>query len=399
VNTRLENTMNAHSRRAGLVSHLQGLILLSAMATMGLVGCGDDISLHDDIDIHFDLNTFGQAPNRLHSPYVRGAEFNVSVKGKDTPSNVAVVSGNAQVLRKNSDSEDGRKSQFTAVSEGRTVFRAVKGEKTVRKGRVEVRAANHATLHFHGDVLFNQVNQETEARTPRILVGGTATFLVRYFRDDQRLHGHGVLSVDPPEGTTWDDGLGERLRRRIGFNAENEFLSVRAKKSHLLEDREWVEFSPKIEGEYTVTLRADGEPVGQVTIKAVGQDSVEAITVQKMNERGLSNGDFGLVLARAYDIDGNPVFGVEYSWDIDGSPQSELGDLYRYEFDKRNLATVCAMFSEHESIIQIHASKGYVRSTNKLGCDTTFGSPFSLPAAVFLLFGLGLIRTRRHTEK
>ena len=387
MNRCLKNPVTIRSPRllqSGVYRALAWTILVMSAA---LVGCGEDISLHDDIDIHLDLSRGGTPPNRLHSPYVRGAQFKVSVRGKDTPRDVAIVSGNSQILRKDSSSDDGRTAEFTAVGEGSTSFRAVKGTKTVRAGSVAVYAANRATLHFHGDVLFDRFDEQADTVAPRVLVGGKGTFLVRYFHNEQRLYGHGVLSVDPPEGTSWDLGLSGSLRRKIGFVAENEFMSVRAQRTHVFEDREWVTFSPKVEGEYTLILRADGEPVGEVTIKAVGRDTVEAITLRKMHESGMSNGDLGLVLAQAYDIDGNPIYGVDYRWDVDGHLEPESGDLYRYEYDKGRLTTLCAMFDAHESLTQIHASKGYVSSTNKYGCNVSSDRSVNVLATLFLLFG------------
>ena len=50
-------------------------------------------------------------------------------------------------------------------------------------------------LDAHGSLILGRAD-EAPVSEARVVENGEATYLVRYFRDGQQLHGNGVLSVD-----------------------------------------------------------------------------------------------------------------------------------------------------------------------------------------------------------
>ncbi len=390
----MNNRLHQEPNRGPLHGFASALLCLTAL----VIGCGTDAALSDNIELEIQGFELGQPDNTLHSPYVRGAEFKVSGFGEDVPDDAQIVSEDKEILRPTSDTRSLTRS-FKAEGAGRSAFRVLDGRDSLRRGGVIVMTANDAKLHFHGDVLLGTATTETEIESPKILVGGTATFLVNYYRGKRRLHGHGVLTVEPEEGSAWSDTILDRSWHwgvNSGFSGENDALRVRVKETFFSADRDWLQISPKQPGEHTIQLFADGAPIGEVTIQAVTEDDVEAILVRKRSEEDLSEGDAGLALAEAFDLNGERIYGLEYAWDIDGQQQDDEGDLFKYFFDATNPGTLCAVFEEHESITQIHASRGYVGSTNDvaMSCEASGGVHNTISLISLLLFG-GLIRRRR----
>ena len=116
--------------------------------------------------------------------------------------------------------------------------------------------------------------------------------------------------------------------------------------------------------------------------------SLDSIEVYGQDESVAEEGESLVLLAQAYDIDGAPVFGVAYSWDVSGTAYEEQGDLYRYEYDENEPEVVGANFGELRAEVSVHVGEGYVDSSNNVGCDSSgvgvgFGSAIaSLLAAV-----------------
>jgi hypothetical protein len=373
-----------HSEKQGWL-HLAALVCALTL----MPACGDHVTLEDSIGKDDTILDFYKG--KLNSPYVRGAAFHVFASGMKVPQTAEVISLDEEILDpKNSDPKT---TYFKARESGPTELQVMNNGQILLRQPVDVIAANRVTLHFHGDAMFRQATKETEVLRPKIVVGGRATFLVRYYKDDVRLNGTGVLSVDAPNDTEWIDNipiLGELSREY----RSSDHVETRVVGTYFGADRDWLQIIPLQEGSYTMVLRADGDPIGEITVDAVSRDSIEAVSLRRRTDiRGRGPGR-GLVLAEAFDIDGNAIYGLDYRWQRDGEAVAQTGDLYLYERGGSQ-TTLSIRTDQHESAIQIRAGRGHVESTNEPGCDTAASSEFNPVSALAICLGLLALRRRR----
>ncbi len=357
-------------RTTQAVAVIAGLIgLLSA-------GC-QDMYLSDNIDIDFDFHPLRGASDSLHTPYVLGTEVTIYAHDAldDDEESWRLECLDESVLRVD-EHLDGH-IRCTAVGVGTAELRVYdESGEVVHTGEVEVRAPNRSQLYAHGPLIIGQEAGDPrvgEGETIRVLEGGMASFLVRYFDGDQRLYGNGVLVAESAG--------------QIELFEETTFLA---------ENREWLQLRPNATGFFNVELYAGDLEVGSVRVEGVTASEVDHVELIGQSERGADTDDPLVILAQAYDEDGDPVYGVEYQWDVGGFEQSDTGDLYRYSFDSSYDVELAARFQGHEDQILIHSNGGYVDSTNDLGCNLAGGRP-GLPVVpvALLLLGLAVARQRR----
>jgi hypothetical protein len=245
---------------------------------------------------------------------------------------------------------------------------------------VEVARPAKAELTFAGPLFIDASRAEYRVTGPvNVLVGGTATFLVEYAdADGRRLYGNDVLEVVPGDAD----------------------IEAHSAQTWLFEDREWLVMSPLTAGTHTVTLKVDGRSIGTVTVNAVTEDAVNFIELRPENESGHHDGDFLAVLALGYTVDGDPIYGIEFDWEVDGFPKAGEGDLYKYEFDRSESARLQAAYSGKTQKTTIHSdyAGGWVSSTNHIGCTAGTRSAGWAPVALVLLplAVLALRRRRAH---
>lgn len=355
------------------------LLAIAVVAAVGTSGCRD-IYLSDDIDLDFDWNPIEGRGDTLHTPYVVGTQVVISANDvldqSEDELTWALSSSDEAVLR--IDSQVNGRATCTALSAGTATIRVhdEDGEE-IYDGQVEVREPDRAELFAHGPLIIGQSFDEALVQGPiRILAGGMGTFLVRYYDGDQRLYGNGVLEAQV-------DGAG---------------LEAEARQSYLFENREWLSLSPEWVGTHHVELFASGISVGQGVVEAVDTSEVAEVALLAEDEGGASEEEWLAVLALAYDFAGEPIYGVEYAWDIDGDLEDGMGDLYRYEYAEDTEVELGANFQEMRDAVWIHASEGYVSSTNNIGCSAAASRPASRRTAATIalaLLGLTLLRRRR----
>ncbi len=351
-----------------------GLVLFFAL---GASGCRD-MYLSDDIDIDFNWTPIEGRGDTLHTPYVVGTEVVISANdnldSSDNELGWTMTSTDEGVLRIDSV-WDGR-AQCVAVGAGTAEIRVHDNDgEHIYSGDIEVREPTRAELFAHGPLIIGWNSDEALVEGPiRILAGGMGTFLIRYYDGDDRLYGNGVL-----EARAADD---------------SQDIGLEARQSYLSENREWLSISPHIPGVYDVELFAGDIPVGQGVVEAVDVDEIDQIILLGQSEIWAQDDDWLTVLAQAYDSSGNPIYGAEYIWDIDGELDTEMGDLYRYEYEDDRSVHLSADFYGLRDEIEIHSSGGYVDSTNNIGCSATGSSP-SGAAPFLMLLAVVAFRHRR----
>ncbi len=210
---------------------------------LALVGaCGPTYSMTDDIDLTWD---FALTPRRfddnLHSPYVRGAAVTVFAHSSDDGEDLqgwSIESSDPAVFRIDGAVASGDRDlamRGQAVGEGTATLTLLdpRGH-AVGHGVAEVRLPDAIELDAHGSLILGR-DDEAQVAEARVLAGGAATYLVRYFQGGRELHGNGVLSADVPAGVT-----------------------AEPRTTFLFENREWLTLDTTSVGTGSVQLIADG---------------------------------------------------------------------------------------------------------------------------------------------
>ena len=348
-----------------------------ALALVG-AACGPTYSMTDDIDLTFD---FALTPRRfdddLHSPYVRGASVTVFAHSSDDKEDLqswSIESSDPAVFRIDGAVASGGRDlavRGEAVSEGAAALtlRDPRGH-AVGHGVAEVRVPDAIELDAHGSLILGR-DDEAQVSEARVLEGGAATYLVRYFQGGRELHGNGVLSADAPAGVT-----------------------AEPRTTFLFEDREWLTLHAAPigtgSGAGTVQLLADGVATTTLPVVVVPESAIAQVVVLTEPESGHKDGDWLAALAQAYDMTGVRIFGVDYQWNVNGTAQQGDGDLYRYQFKAGQHAMVQAQRGTHADSAQIQSQGGFVGSTNNVGCAAGGGG-----SLIVGLVALGLVAGRR----
>jgi hypothetical protein len=348
-----------------------------ALALVG-AACGPTYTMTDDIDLTWD---FALTPRRfddnLHSPYVRGAAVTVFAHSSDSGDDLqgwSVDSSDPAVFRIDGPVASGNRDlavQGQAVGEGTAALtlRDPHGH-AVGHGVAEVRLPDAIELDAHGSLILGR-DDEARVAEARVLAGGEATYLVRYFQGGRELHGNGVLSADVPAGVT-----------------------AQPRTTFLFEDREWLTLDTTAVGTAPMQLLADGVAAATLPVVVVPESAIADVIVLTEPENGHKDGDWLAALAQAYDASGARIFGVDYAWQVDGTAQVADGDLYRYQFKAGQHAMVQAQRGGHSDAAQIQSEGGFVDSTNHVGC--TAGGGGSLAVG---LVALGLVSVRRRRPR
>jgi hypothetical protein len=356
------------------------MLVLCGLVVFGASGCRD-MYLADDIDLDFNWTPLEGVGSTLHTPYVVGTAVTIAAEdalNEDDDVEFTLESSDESVLR--IDSQVDGVASCTAVGAGDAEITVFDGDgDEIYSRSVSVRAPTRAELYFHGPLILGLDYEEALAdSTLRILRGGMGTFLVRYYDDNELLYGNGVLSATS--------------------DAEDQGVSLFEEQTFLLENREWLQIQALELGTYTVNLYAGDVVVGHGVVEVVDESAVDDFELIAQSTSGRDDEDTLAVLAQAYDADGNLLYGVEYSWDLDGVDEAGYGDLYRYVYDHDASVPLGASRNGMRQEITIQASDGWVSSTNDLGCSAAGARPGAPPlpvAAGAALLVLGLAFRRR----
>ncbi len=350
---------------------MRALLLVACLAS----ACGPTITLTDDIDVTWDFApTLDRFDSTLHAPYVRGTKTTLYVSSSDDKQDfsgwtIASVDPSVVTVAATAQDSQGLSAMAQAVGAGSTDLVVLDGQgKVVGRGHADVALPDRVELDAHGYLI---IGQASDAPVPeaRILEGGEATYLVRYYHGDDELHGNGVLTTGQA-----DDIVAE------------------PRTSFLFENREWLSITSTAQGVTSLPMLVDGTPINDVQVVTVAETDIDGVSLLAQSEKGASDGDWFVTLAQSYDTAGRRIFGVDYAWDLDGSALDAEGDLYRYEYKGGQFQMVTASIDGHQDSAQIQSDKGYVDSTNNVGCAATGGASSPL----LVLGALGLLRRRSH---
>jgi len=351
---------------------------LSLMLALSVLGTGcNQVGLADSVDLEWNWAPLVGPSDELHMPYAAGADFHVYTVNvdEDDREGWTIRSSDASVLRVD-DTADGT-ADVTATGAGvATVSIHDASGEPVHEIELDVRQPTRAELFAHGAMIIDRPELQEEWDTIFVLDGGSATFEVRWFDGEDRLFGAGALSAV----------------------AEGE-ITVEPRRTFLFEDREWITFTPHAAGSYDVELRANGAPVRTVRVVAVTHEAIQTVLLHGMDESAAREGDLMTVLAQAYDAEGQPVFGVEYSWALDGEVEEGLGDLFRYELVPGAFRMLGARSDVMGAEVMIQANEGYVDSTNRLGCSAARVGMRAHIGLAPIALGVGLLTLARRRRR
>lgn len=345
-----------------------------------LAACHPDarFEFSDTIDLDFDFGL--SRADTLHQPYVEGSSFTIYVDDRrehlDDGVTLDVEDGDVLAVDETGVSNDGEMAWalVDAVGTGRAEVAVVDDRgKVLDSETVEVVRPDDATLLAAAPVFVGRSDFPAETEEAKILLGGTATFQVVWTDHGERLFGNGALDfdIDDPE-----------------------LARVEVRHSWLFEDREWIQITPLQSGSFEVGIvhAPSGHAIRWFAVDVVDETDIAEVTLVGQNERGAEDGDWMVVAAQAWDAAGVPIYGVEYTWDVDGLAQAGEGDLYRYEYDPAQPVLLGAENDAGRAEADIHAGEGYVDSSNNIGCSTV-GSGSRMSA--FLLVPLAAMLRRR----
>ena len=339
--------------------------------------CGPTITMTDDIDLTWDWGpTLTRFEDSLHGPYVRGAKMEVYVSSDDdsqswtgwtiASTDPTIVEVGATVIDQYGLSATGH-----AVGAGEcnlVVLDAHGG--VVGKGKAKVALPDRVELDAHAYLIVGR-DSEAPVHEARVLEGGEATYLVKYFAGDEELHGNGVLTTGNVDG-----------------------VYAQPRTTYLFENREWLSVTATQTGIAQLRVLVDGAAINDLQVVAVDESAIDGLALIPQSEDGASDGDWFVALAQSYDSDGRKIFGVDYLWDIDGTLLDEQGDLYRYAYKSGDWKTVSASRAGHTDSMQIQSDHGYVDSSNNLGCNAG-GAATAGPLVLVGMLGLVLRRRKR----
>jgi hypothetical protein len=341
---------------------------------MLLGACGPTITLTDDIDLTWDWGpTLTRFEDSLHGPYVRGTRTTLYVGSSDDKQDWTgwtIASTDPTIVRVDATAygSDGLSAPAQAVAEGECDLVVLDDKaKVVGRGHAVVAFPDRVELDAHGYLIVGR-DDEAPVTEARILEGGEATYLVKYFAGDTELHGNGVLTTGAVDG-----------------------LDPEPRTSFLFENREWLSITSTASGTVQLPLIVDGTPLGTAQVVTVGEDAIDGMALIPQGEDNASNGDWLVALAQSYDANGQRIFGVDYTWDLDGTPLDAEGDLYRYEYQSGDWEMVTATHSAASDSAMIQSDKGYVDSTNNVGCNAAGASS--------PLIGLALLLVKRRKRR
>ena len=352
----------------------------------------DDVYFTDNIDLEFNWHPlrWTERPDKLHQPYVLGSSFYITVHRDHEDmdiSNIHVVSTDPSVLHIEAHEADEKRVTVycTAVGVGKSRLIAYKSENSTKEWdsvNVFVEKPDDIQLHFSGAVLLDLPWSEEEVSGHlKVLTGGTATFLVRYYKGDTRLYGHGALS---------SSDAGDQV-------------SVVPDTTYLFEDREWVRLTPHQDGQHKVGLYIGDDLIKQLDVYATSPAEVAYIRLEAESDKGADDEDTLGVLAIGYNSHDERIFGMEFTWKVYSREESGEGDLYKYHFSEDCETQLTAVFEGYEDQVTVYMKDGWVSSSNNLGCSLTGFSdagPSSAAAAfTFLLIMIFLALRRRYRVK
>ncbi len=357
-------------------------LLAVGFLTIGLLmgGCGPTVTVRDDVDVVWDFIELTGPSNEMHTPYVVGASMSIYVESTDHDEKMSgwtMESSDTSIFTVDNPQHDSDSRLYVAghaVADG-TAELIVRdsGRHVQTRFTVEARLPDRAQLMAAGLLIIGKTDTEASVADLRLLEGGTATFLVRYYKGDRTLNGNGALGADAPPNAV-----------------------ATTPRTYLLEDRDWLQVTPSSvseAGSSSIGLNVNGQHFADLPLTVVDSSAPASVQIIGSDESHAKKDEWLVALGRAFDASSNEIFGVAFSWDVDGEQQTgfdgDTGDLYRYQFDPSLPKMLAATYGGVSAVAMIHSGGGFVDSSNNLGCSTAPGRPTS--TGLWLLLALLLL--------
>jgi MYXO-CTERM domain-containing protein len=371
----LQNTLD--------MSFLRPFVAAAAVA-IASAGCssGPSVTMADS----FDLDVFGPHEDDLHTPYVAGASFQITVKTSQgsVPSGWTLSSSDPNVMRVTGALVGGT-ATVTAEAPGSAVLSVInQSGNVVDSHDVSVAIPDQVGVYAEGLLLTGAPDSVAQVTQASIVSDGQATFLVRYFSQGTELYGGGVLA---PQGT---NGI-SAATVTASFASARDFLQVTPSDAS---------------ASGAVVLNVDSVAVGELPVTTVDPGHVTHVTILTETSEAAQQGQTLALYAHAVDATSVDVYGASFNWKINGQTQASAwtggpSDLFFYTYDDSVTETVAAAYETFAPSAVVHGQGGSVGSTSNVGCSSSPGggsSSATLPL-FGLLLGAGLLvrRARRRS--
>jgi hypothetical protein len=343
-----------------------------ALALLAAAGCGPTVTVDDDVDIDWDFIELTGPSSSMHTPYVAGASMTLyvhSTDDKETMNGWTMESSDTSVFTLETaqhDKDHHLWAKAHAGGDGTAQVRVRNAEGNVVLSQpVEVRVPDRVQVMAHGLLIIGKSEDESKVDEVRLLSGGTATFLVRYYLSNRILYGNGTLGVDAPPQVV-----------------------ATTPRTYLFEDRDWLQVTPNMAGASSLGLKVNGYHFADLPLTVVDAGQVQSLRILGADESHAKKDQWLVALGQAYDAQMRQVYGVEFQWEVNGQSESGFGDLYRYRFDPTKPKMLAANYNNMAAVVMIHSGAGYVDSSNHIGCSAVpgAGTPWAL-LPLFLVVG------------
>ena len=339
-----------------------------------LAGCQTS-ALVDDIDLALDFSPLTGPSDKLHTPYVTGASFDLWIDARRADvHDWSIVSDDPTILSVGpfQGSNDRGYASAVAMRAGAVSLSIVDGGgHTQHRSTVVVKQPDRVDVLAHGPLLLDD-DAHAAVTAPQILAGGTATFLTVPYAGEERLHGNHALSVVAHEG-----------------------VAATVAQTSFLEDRDWLAVTAGAgAGASSVDLVVAGQKVRTLDLAVVDEAAITSMQLVGESELHRHDKDSLVVVAEA-SAPAGPVYGVEYDFTVDGVKQSHEGDVYRYSYAKRDDVMLEASHGTLADGALIHSSGGFVTSTNTIGCSAVPGRGPTAPWTLLGVLAVLVARRRR----
>lgn len=349
------------------------------VGVVALGGCERSAAIGDAIDRTIDFAVTAPAGPTLHSPYVRGADFEVRAwAGEDDLelSECVLASSDPDILRIEPEGDgDAARAHAYAVGQGQASLLLLDGDGDVVAAReVEVRAPTRVVLRAAAPLFLDRADVPSEVDDVQVVRDGEAVFELEYFDGVTRLHGSGALSVSAPEG-----------------------LEAWVEREHLFEDRDWLVVQGDALGRHEVELAAGGEPFSAVALNVVEPSAIVEIDLFGQDESNAEAATPLVVIAEARDVSARPIWGVAFDWTLAGAAVEAAGDLFRYDYAPGDAHALAVAIDDVGGALPISAGAPS-SAGGSLGCavaERGSQGPGAVALALLLVVGAGVRRPRR----
>ena len=355
--------------------------LCGLLVALAGAGC-TRVTFKDSVDLTLDFAPLVGPSDQLHTPYVEGSSMWIYVESSNDNErysswNLSSSDPSTFFVERLVADKGFALARGRALRPGSVTLIATDGSGSiVGTNQVDIERPDEVRLLSHGLLLIDHPEDEAQVSGLRVVAGGMGTYLARYYRGGQPLFGNGALTAAADAGAT-----------------------AQVVQSFLFEDRDWLQVSPSDAAAHSVTLSINGTAHSTVPLTGVARADVTSVRILGEDESRAKKDEWLVAWALSSDRSGQAVYGVEYQWQLGSTTQLGLGDLFRYPYDPSRPQMLTARSDSPSGTVMaqamIHAARGIVDSTNRVGCSAIPGATASGSPWLLLLALAPLLRRRR----